>query len=223
MKSSLFFGNFKLNALTLTALLFTTSVLSGCVGMPLLYAAQFIPVALVGYQFLPGGVEAELSNPNGGVTSSSFKSVQTILTDNQYSYEYLNENPDGLFKRVNLAKTSPLSTRGAASMAQKGGYDAFLLVDASGYDVETGFISSHVVYGSATVTMVSKNGDILYKQKATLKSKMNSAKQLSEREVLEMLAKVIVTDLKNGRTVAQAPADDTKESNALRSVKNFFR
>lgn len=203
----------------LTAAAFGTTQLSGC-ATPVLYAAQLIPTAFVGYQLLPGEAKVELAKPGGGALSSDLPTIKTIMTDNLYSHEYL-QNEKELFSQVKLTKKAPISTASAASMARQGGYDAFLMVDTGGQTARGG-LTVKIVYGSAVVTMVSKKGEVLYKQTATLIGKANSPETPSERQVAEALAKAIVDDLKESKLANQAGTSKTSSPSFAQKVKGLF-
>lgn len=189
--------------LAVLAIALTVPFLPGCAAPGLLLAAQLIPTAFVAYQFLPGGTSAELTNPGEGALSPEIAEASSmkVLTDNMYVEEYMSD----VFKVVTPAKKSPNSNASAASMAKKAGYDAFVRVDTSGASVKGGFVAK-IIYGTATVQVVSANGKVLYNQTASLTSKANSQKNLSPRQVAEALAQVLVDDLKKSIAAASKEA-----------------
>lgn len=196
-----------LRPIALLALTVTTTNLTGCAAPALLYAAQYIPTAVVAYQHLPGGANVELDNPGKGAVTSAFNEVKTVITDNRYSLEYLQNEP-GLFNQVKLAKTTPLSTAGAAKSARESGVDAFMMVDTGGPTAQAGIVAK-MIYGSVSVTLVSKDGTVLYKQSAKLVGKLNSDKNPSEREVAEALGMAIVKDIKGSKAPVQVAYSDS--------------
>lgn len=201
----LFFSPIALLALTVA-----TPTLTGCAAPAALYAAQYIPTAIVAYQHVPGGADVEVDHPGKGAVTSSLNAVKTVITDNRYSQEYL-ENEPGLFNQVKLAKTTPLSTAGAAKSARESGVDAFMMVD-TGRATAQGGLMAKIIYGSVSVTLVSRDGTVLYKQSAKLVGKLNSAKNPSEREVAEALAMAIVKDLKASKAPVQVAYSDSSRS-----------
>lgn len=216
MKTSTRSNECILPPIALLALTLTAPTLTGCAAPAVLYAAQYIPTAIVAYQHLPGGANVELDNPGKGAVNSALNEVKTVITDNRYSQEYL-ENEPGLFEQVKLAKTTPLSTAGAAKSARESGVDAFMMVDTGGPTAQGGLMAK-MVYGSVSVTLVSKDGTVLYKQSAKLVGKLNSDKNPSEREVAEALAMAIVKDLKASKAPVQTAYSDSSRAQTSSSI-----
>lgn len=182
---------------------------SGCTGA--MYAAQFIPTAMVAYSFLPAGTELEYSQPDGGVIDPGiFKSIQSVVTANEYAHEYLSSNKDSLFPVVKKTAKQPLSTYSAADSARSNGVSAFVLVDVTGMSSEMGLLNAKIVHGSASVTVVTRNGKPVYEQTAVLKQKLSSATTLSPRKVSEILAQALVEDMKKGRSTTVAGPREEK-------------
>lgn len=216
----MFSSSFLKGVLVIGAVAVSTSQLSGCMGG--LLVAQLVPTAIAGYMMLPGGVEVELEQPGKGVLSGDFSKVQSVITDNFYSQEYLEREKD-IFKRVTLAKNPPNSPMSAASAAEKSGHDAFLMVDSGSRSVvRSGFVLK-TIYGSATVTVVSRNGDILYKQTATMLGKTNSPQSLTERQIAQALSQAIIADLKQAKQVAYVEQQPTSSSvGIMGKIKGIF-
>ena len=193
---------------------FFLSLLAGC--MPAMYAAQFIPTAIAGgaiaYHYLPGESEVELSKPNGNgaLDRREMQGIKSVITQNEYALVYLRENQDSLFKTVKASKTIPLNSIIAAKEAKKNGVDAFVMIDATGENYEVGFLSSTRIFGSATVTIVTSGGKVVYKQTATLKQKMSSTEGLSERQIWETLARVLVDDMKLSISSTTPPKEKSR-------------
>ncbi len=213
------------SSVAVLAIALSASTLSGCAAVPLgaLYVAQLVPTAMVGYSMLPGGAKVEVANPGKGIRNPGIDNIKSILTDNTYAKEYL-ENEE-LFKKVALAKETPKSPAGAATMARKGGFDGFFLVDSRDPTV-TGGLVMRVEYGKATVRLIRKDGTLLYEQTATLSGRANTPETPTERQVAEALATAIVADLKqsigSGQATASTEAEENVMDKTVNTVKGWF-
>jgi hypothetical protein len=192
-------------------LLFLLFFLSGCYGAVHVasLALSVIPRGMMIYNYLPSGTEVELSKTDGGATQSMV-TTKSVVTSSKPMYEYLDASRDTLFKKVILVSEEPLTSHSAAAIARKSGADAFVTVDVTGLGHQRSFMSRTKIHGAIRVTLIAQSGDLLYEQTATLKQKATSAENLSDKQIYETLARVIIDDLKNSKEVTSPKAKDGK-------------
>lgn len=177
-------------------------------------------IAYTAIAMSPGEREIVLKKPDGGtIDHQALKKIRSIATANLYAWEHMKHNRDTLFKKVVKVKKQPVSEEGASWAARANSVDAFAYVTYTGRDVTTEYAIRQVsIFGSATLTIVRRDGKVIYQQTAVMQQGGATGAAPGVADIFNPLARAIVADIKKGKEMDGATTTAKKKEGWLDKI-----
>lgn len=143
----------------------------------------------------------------------SLQAIRSIAVGDAVAHEYFERG--GRFERVVLVGTEPMSTYGAAKLVRENNVDAFAMLDAMGPSYRP--FSFKVTLAKARLRIVTGDETVIYDKTTTQNSNVGrlfgSDSQLSNQDIIRMLAEAVAADLERAMGSAQRTAAQPTYSN----------
>lgn len=186
--------------LFLAAFLFLFPNLHGCMGPGGMHAyhvasifSQHAHLAVHTYQTIPGHLELKKESSYPFTQTAAPEEIKSILVSETIAYEGLTQSR--VWQEVDITERGtipPRIAREAAELAKEYNKDAFFM-----FDPGVGAGSSRS-YGSAQMTMVMAEGEVIYRQTASIeRSRGRTGDVPSLNAINQMLLQAFLDDLQD--------------------------